>query len=167
MMIRLYYLLKDVMQAQKMVDKLLIKRVDISHMHFVADEGVNLKGLPEASLMQKSDIKHSLFMGLSSGALLGLLAGFLFHYALDMSPSALMIVSTILGAFIGGFSASLVGIRMLNYKFKQCETNLEQGEIMMMIDVPENRSEEIEQYIKKASPHAKLKGIDKKVWYLS
>src|SRR6476469_5636464 len=53
---RLYYLLPDVASAQEMMNELLLARIEARHMHFLAKRGTPLGDLPEASVLQKTDI---------------------------------------------------------------------------------------------------------------
>ncbi len=53
---RLYFLVPDIDHTRKIVDELLIARVDEKHIHVIAKEGTPLEDLPEAGLSQKSDL---------------------------------------------------------------------------------------------------------------
>ena len=64
---RLYYLFPGQDEIHKAVNMLLIKRIDIHHMHVLAHEDAKLGDLPAANVFQKSDIKHSFFVGLVLG----------------------------------------------------------------------------------------------------
>ena len=51
----LYFLLPCLEVTHKVVDELLLARVDEHHLHVIAAEGTELGDLPKASLLQKSD----------------------------------------------------------------------------------------------------------------
>ena len=74
---RLYWLLPDVESARRTADDLLLGRVEDRHMHFLARRGTDLGELHEASVLQKSDVRHAATVGVLLGALLGALAGWL------------------------------------------------------------------------------------------
>ena len=72
---RLYFLLPDLDVTHKVVDELLLARIEERHIHVIAKEGVALEDLPEASLLQKSDFVPAVERGLALGGATGALAG--------------------------------------------------------------------------------------------
>src|SRR4051794_44228 len=72
---RLIYVLPDPASARKMMDDLLLARIEERHIHFVANPEVSMLGLHEASLLQKSDLVHGAQVGMLLGAALGCAAG--------------------------------------------------------------------------------------------
>ena len=56
---RLYWLLPDVESARRTADDLLLAKVDDRHMHFLARPGLALGSLHEASVLQKTDVRHA------------------------------------------------------------------------------------------------------------
>jgi hypothetical protein len=50
---RLYFIMPDLMSARKMMDDLLLARVEERHIHFLAKRGTPMDGLHEASTLQK------------------------------------------------------------------------------------------------------------------
>lgn len=52
----LYFLVPDIDHTRRIVDELLLTRVDEKHIHVIAKEGTPLEDLPEAGLTQKSDL---------------------------------------------------------------------------------------------------------------
>ena len=61
---RLYFVLPDVASASEIEKELLLAHVEDRHMHFLAKRGTDLKGLPEASVTQKTDLMHGMGIGL-------------------------------------------------------------------------------------------------------
>jgi len=101
---RLYYIFSNAKHAQKVVDTLLLARIEINHMHVVAKEGKNIGDLPEATLFQKHDLRHSLLVGLGAGAILGVIVGLVAHNVLNIPLGG-----TMLGTALGGRSAGGMG----------------------------------------------------------
>lgn len=64
---RLYFLLPDLETTHKVVDELLLARVEERHLHVIAAEGVALGDLPKASLLQKSDFIPAMERGVALG----------------------------------------------------------------------------------------------------
>ena len=75
---RLYFLVPNVELATKVVDELLLGRIEERHIHVIAKRGTPLADLPEASLLQKSDfvpaVERAVAMGGATGTLAGLVA---------------------------------------------------------------------------------------------
>ena len=72
---RLYIILPDVDTASKVEEELLLARIEERCMHFLGKRGTDMKGLPEASHAQKTDLMHGVVIGLFAGSLTGALAG--------------------------------------------------------------------------------------------
>ena len=68
---RILYLIPDLACARRMMDDLLLARIEEKHIHFLAKRGTPMEGLHEASMLQKSDLVHGAQMGLMLGAFLG------------------------------------------------------------------------------------------------
>ena len=64
---RLYFMLPDFQSARSMLDEMLLARVEERHIHFLAKRGTLPDDLPEASVLQKTDIVHGAEMGLVIG----------------------------------------------------------------------------------------------------
>ena len=81
---RLYYLLPDASTARAAMDALLLARIEAGHIHFMSGASLPPE-LPEANLLQRTDIVRGAEMGLAVGAALGLLAGvgLLYYFDLD------------------------------------------------------------------------------------
>src|ERR1700758_3765586 len=72
---RLYFLAPDTATAQAIVDDLLRARITWRHIHVLANHSVGLERLPEASLLQRSDVVHALERGVMFGAATGAIVG--------------------------------------------------------------------------------------------
>jgi len=74
---RLHGLLPDVESARRTSDDLLVARVEDRHLHFLGRRGTDLEGLHEASVLQKTDVRHAAGRGFFLGALLAAVAAWL------------------------------------------------------------------------------------------
>lgn len=72
---RIYFLVPDIETTRKIVDELLLARVQERHMHIVAKHDIPLEDLPEATFLQKTDFIPALEQGLAIGGATGTLAG--------------------------------------------------------------------------------------------
>jgi hypothetical protein len=160
---RIYFLVPSVASARAIVDELLLARVEQRHIHIVAREGTPLEDLPEAGIAQTSDLIPAIEKGLAAGGLSGLLAGAL---AVTFPPAGLVLGGgallglTAFGAGFGAWMSSMVGIGLPSGRLKPFEDAIALGELLMMIDVPRDRVEEVEAVVRRHHPEAVLEGIE-------
>ena len=80
MRLRLYYLQPDAGSARRIMDDLLLARIEERRIHFLARPGTPMEGLHEANLLQTTDVVHGLQQGALIGAALGCAAGLFLAY---------------------------------------------------------------------------------------
>lgn len=160
---RLYVVLPDLASAIQTANDLLLAHIEDRHMHFLAKRGMSLGGLHEASYLQKSDVRHALFLGAGLGALGGMLLGIY----LKLTPIAgitfdvgTFLLTTIGGTAFGAWASTLIGLSTPNHKLKPFENEIEAGKILLMVDVPAGRVAEIEELIRRRHPEAFDHGVD-------
>ncbi len=158
---RLYFLVPPLETAKRIVEELLLARVEERHIHILAKEGVPIESLPEAGLLQRSDLIPGLERGLALGGVAGLLAGLL---ALSFPPAGVVVgggavLATVLaGAGIGAWISSMIGAAVPNSRLKAFEEAVASGELLMLVDVAAERAEEIEELIRTHHPDAEIGG---------
>ena len=160
---RLLYLMPDLPSARKIMDDLLLARIEEKHIHFPAKRGTSMEGLHEASMAQKSDLVHGAQMGLMLGAALGCALGGIIAYTLESSDTWRIITvlgCVLLGALFGAWVASMVGSAVPNSRLTQFQQAIEEGKILLMVDVPETRVEEIRDRLRAIHPEAEDRGLD-------
>ncbi|MDZ7753057.1 MAG: DUF1269 domain-containing protein [Gammaproteobacteria bacterium] len=162
---RIYFLVPEVESASKIVDELLLARIEERHIHLVAKDTAALEQghLPEASLLQTSDFVPALERGLAVGGVTGLLAGIA---AVTFPPAGLVLGggailgTSVAGAGLGAWISSMIGASAPNTQLKEFEQAVEDGQILMLIDVPKARVEEIENLVKSHHPEAEVEGTE-------
>ncbi|MCZ7566546.1 MAG: DUF1269 domain-containing protein [Burkholderiales bacterium] len=160
---RLYFLVPNVEVAGKVVDELLLARVEERHIHVLAKRGTPLGDLPEASFLQKSDFLPAVERAIPLGGATGTLAGLV---ALALEPGivvaggAVLLVSALAGAGVGAWLGGMVGMNVGNTRLRAFEGAIERGELLMMVDVPLERVGEISGRIKKHHPEAQPEGTE-------
>ena len=160
---RLYFVLPDHDTAEMIVDELLLKRVDDHHIHVVAKEGAQITDLPEANLFQKTDFIPAVERGLAVGGVTGILAGVA---ATAFPPIGIalgggaILGAGLAGAGIGAWVSGMIGLGVFNTQIKQFEKSLEAGNFLMMVDVPKDRVEEIEELISGHHPAVVMGGTE-------
>lgn len=159
---RLYFLIPNIDTAKKIVDELLLERVDERHMHVLAKRDTPLDNLPEASFLQKTDFIPAFEQGLTLGAFTGLICG-LIAMAYSGGPMLVggtLLVTSLAGAAFGALASSLVGSSVGNRQLIQFADAIEKGEFLIMLDIPKQRIESIEKTVKKNHPEVMCGGAE-------
>lgn len=160
---RIYFLLPDLDTARSILNELLLARIEERHIHYMAKDGISLEGLHEASLLQKSDIAHGAEAGLLIGGVTGVLAGVmvLLFPLTGMSPQLItVLVTALVGAAFGAWVSSMVACAVPNSRLRAFQKGLDQGKILVMVDVPKGRVGEIHDLIEKRHPEATSGGME-------
>lgn len=160
---RIYFLLPSAQCAKMIIGELLLKRIEWRHIHVIANHNVALEDLPEATLAQRTDLLPALARGTATGCATGMLTGLV---ALVFPPAGLTIAGgavvaiTLAGAGFGAWAATMIGVDVPNTRLKRFEEAIERGQLLMMIDVPRDRVEEIEEMVKLHHAEAGIQGTD-------
>ena len=163
---RLYFLVPDVAVAHAVVDDLLLARLTERQIHVIAREGTPLGNLPEAGLAQKTDLIPAIERGVGLGGVTGTLAGLVaiaIPGAAVVSAGALVLALALAGGAAGAWISSMIGVSVDSPRLKPYEGAIQEGQILMMIDVPVERVQEIEQRIAVQHPSARDQGIEKAI----
>ena len=161
MRLRMYVTLPDLASAKRLADDLLLARIEDRHMHFLARRGTDLGELHEASYLQKTDTVHGALTGLVIGGVAGVLAGTLL---VNFPPGGLTIdlvavlIAAVFGAGFGTWVASMVGLQVPNSRLKGFEHDIQDGKILLMLDVPSGRYEQVREIIARTHPEADDRG---------
>ncbi len=67
---------------------------------------------------------------------------------------------TLVGAGVGAWAGSMIGVSTGNSRIKQFEAAIEAGQLLVLADVPTNRVEEIEARIKAHLPQVEIEGTE-------
>jgi hypothetical protein len=154
---RLYFLLPDVESARLTANDLLLARVEFRRMHFLARRDIDLGDLHQANPLQKTDLVHGAEVGLVLGGIGGLLLGLfvVFSPPPGVTLELIIVLATAIGgALLGAWVASLVGASVPNSRLKQYQADIEAGRILVMVDVPPSRVEEIRELVHRRHPEA-------------
>jgi hypothetical protein len=163
---RIYWLLPDLASARRVMDDLLLARIEDRHIHFMARDGVDLSGLHEANLLQASDFVRAAQMGMVLGAAVGAAAGALLTLSWlgdALSKPALVAALAAIGAGFGAWSASMIGASMPSRRLQRFAPALGRGEILLMVDVPHQRVSEIEAMLHAKHQEGRDEGIEPNV----
>ncbi len=163
---RLYFLVPDTGIGKKVVDELLLAHIEWKHIHVVARRGTPLEDLPEASFLQKSDLIPAMLRAVPIGGATGVLCGLAalaLEPALVVAGGAVLLASSLAGVGIGVYLGGMVGLNVGSTRLKAFEEAIERGQLLVIVDVPAIRVEEIADRIRKAYPAAEPEGTEPRV----
>ncbi|MEO7853999.1 MAG: hypothetical protein ABIR94_17360 [Rubrivivax sp.] len=78
-------------------------------------------------------------------------------YSFDVDT---LILCTAIGALLGAWACTLIGVATPSVKLKPYEADFAAGKILLMVDVPHARVIEIQQLLQQRHPEAQDHGID-------
>ena len=162
---RIYWLLPDLKSARATMDDLLLAHIEERHIHFVAREGTNMRGLHAANVLQTSDVVRSAEIGLLVGAGLGGLLGALVavFYPIGGDEAQLGLVAPGLAIFLalfGIWTSSMIGVSTPSKRLQRFAAQIERGQVLLMVDVSMWRVESIEKRLQALHPEAHLEGTE-------
>ena len=156
-------MLPDVESAQAIHDELLLAKIEERHIHVLARSDMELGDLPEASLLQRSDLVHGAQLGAIIGAFAGVLLGSL-AVMMGYIVTGLEVWSvgsiTIGGALIGLFASTMVAVNIPNTRLKSFWSRIEKGQLLMIVDVPVEQVETLSERVKQHHPEADVRDVD-------
>lgn len=158
---RLYFLLPDLDVSHKVVDELLLARIPDKHIHVIAREGTRLGDLPEATLVQKSDFVPAMERGVALGGATGIVAG-LVGVALPgvVVAGGALLAMGLAGAGMGAWLGGMIGLDVENTHVKQFESSVQDGHILMLVDVPKDSVDTVQASIRKHHPEVDFEGTE-------
>ncbi|HWV17270.1 MAG TPA: DUF1269 domain-containing protein [Rhodocyclaceae bacterium] len=160
---RLYFMLPSVASAERTANDLLLARIEDRHMHFVARPGTHLGELHEAGYAIRKDLLRGAEVGLVSGGLFGLVIGIALYaiqpVGMFLQPG-IVLAMAVLFAVLGAWSSSMIGVALPNSQLSQFEEEIEQGKVLLIVDVPRGRVEEVRSLIGRTHPEANARGFE-------
>jgi hypothetical protein len=160
---KLYVMLPDVSSARAMLDELLLMRIQEKNMRFWARDDLLPADMPAANFWQKTDLVHGAQLGALVGSAIGLLAGIL----LVLFPpqglalqTAVILVTALGGALFGGWVAGMVAAAIPNSRLKEFQQGIDNGQVLLILNVPYSKVELIEELFAKHHPEARFGGRD-------
>ena len=160
---RLYFVLPDVESARSMLNEMLLARIECRHVHFLSKRGTLPDDLPEATVLQKTDIVHGAQMGVAIGAIVGAAAGGLLVLFPPTGVTLKLITVLVIalgGAVFGAWASSMVASSVPNSRLKAFAREMEAGKVLMMVDVPMRRVSEICELVARRHPEALSGGFE-------
>lgn len=156
---RLYFLVPDEASARQVTDAIRAKNIDNQHIHAVAkrDKHPLDKDLPEAGLAETSNFANAAKRGAVIGGTAGMFAGLT---AATVAPLGLVAAGgaiaglSVAGAAAGTWTSSMIGVSVPNSDLKAFHDAIDDGQILMLADVDDERTDEIKEEILAAHSEA-------------
>lgn len=159
---RLCFLSPDLDHARKVVADLKDNGIPEKHIYALARYGVDLEDLPDAG-PESDDFLEAYKRGLEFGGSAGLLAGLT---ALAFPPGGIVVGGGLVlllglwGAGLGGMLTGIAGASFPSSRLQSFESAIEEGQILIMADVPKDEVEKYEDLIKSHDPEVSVEGIE-------
>lgn len=148
----LYFMVETIADARRLMQELLLARIDDRHISFYAKTRDMLDDLPHTSVMQRTYMMHGGMTGFFICAALGFIAGVLVvtipapwfpEWYVPASPATIITITTVIGAVAGAVWTALVSSALPNEMLDKFRKDIEQGHVLMIVRVPHARVEEI------------------------
>lgn len=156
---RLYFLLPETKIARRVTEELQEAGIVRHHIHAIAGISQDIEDLPDANIWQKSELAHGIEHGIGLGGAAGLLGGLL---AVTFPPAGLVlgggavVASALVGAGFGGVVSGLMKTHEHNHDLDRFQRAIERGEILLLVDIPKRREEEIKELIRGHHPAVQI-----------
>jgi hypothetical protein len=158
---RLYLMVPNVQSCQNIVADLRANFVPDNDIHVLAREDIPLEGLNQATSLQRTELAHGVEMGLGVGGVAGMLGGLM---AVTFPPAGLVIgggallvlATTLVGAGFGSLLSVLIASDIPNHELETFQDSISRGEILLIVDVPNDAVESSANLIKFHHPEARI-----------
>jgi hypothetical protein len=161
---RIYWLLPDVQSARQTMNDLLLARIAERHIHFVTRDDEEIPGLHPASVLETSDVIRAAQLGLVIGGAVGVVMGtfgaIVFPIVGSSPQWGMAAVLAVVGGVFGAWVSSMIGISAPSSRLKRFREAIDQGQILLMVDVPRSRIDEIEERLRELHPEAREEGFE-------
>lgn len=160
---RLCFLCSDVEMTRRILAILRRAGEEDSKFMVVARPDIGLDELPAAQI-DRTDAVPGLARGLAAGGVLGSLAGLSilsFEELGFVLGGAAIPFFGLFGVAVGGLAGFLAGASVPTSRLKRFQHAIERdGKILLMLDVPEKRGEELEKRVKDEVPNVEFAGFE-------
>ena len=157
---RLFFLIPSVELTETIVKELEDFGVPHRHLHAVASIDQSLEELPEANIWQRTELAHGLEWGTGIGGTAGLLGGLM---TVAFPPGGIilgggaLLIGAAAGAGVGAAVMGLIKGHEHNHQLDDFKKEIEEGEILLMVDVAKKEVDEIRDIILEHHPEAHIK----------
>ena len=160
---RLCFLSPDVERTRRAVAALRDAGFEDSRLMVIARHDIPLEGLPPAGI-ERTDTIPGFARGLAAGGVIGAIAGLVVLSFEDLGVAlggAAIPLFALFGAGVSGLAALLAGASLPNSRLHQFQDAIErQGKLLLMVDTPQERTDEILKLVQAQSPQIEFVGVE-------
>ncbi|MGD8589198.1 MAG: DUF1269 domain-containing protein [Chromatiales bacterium] len=156
---RLFFLTPDVASCRKIVAELKAAGVPQRHLHVIGSIEQPLDDLPEAGVLQKTELLHGIEIGAGLGGTAGILGGLL---AMTFPPAGIvlgggaLLAGAAAGAGFGAVVSALMSSHEHSHDLNAFQKAIERGEVLLMVDIPRSDVDKTKELILTHHPEAKI-----------
>lgn len=140
MKLRHVYSVPDLATAAAAISAARQAGADDDEISLIARSDIEIESIPDARIDITNDMVPAAMKGMAGGAATGLLAGLV---AMAFPPLGVTIAGAALvgvaAAAVGGWSSALIGTTVENPVRRAFEKEIESGQILVVVDTPEER----------------------------
>jgi len=156
---RLFFLTPDVTSCQNIITELKDSGLSQRHLHVIGSIEQPLDDLPEAGVLQKTELLHGIEIGAGLGGTAGVLGGLLtmtFPPAGIVLGGGALLAAAAAGAGFGAVVSALMSSHEHNHDLSAFQEAIERGEILLLVDVPKGEVDKTKALILAHHPEAKI-----------
>ena len=156
---KIVFTAQSVPQCEQIVSLLRSLEVTDESIGVIASDQTALPSLPGADLMQ-NDVIPAVKRGGAAGALTGVVAGLGMTLAAPgfVIGGAGLALAALGGASFGALASGLIGTSVPNSHLQEYLEALKQGQLLLVVDVPDEREEYIKKSLSNRFPSLKMVG---------
>ncbi|WP_042263687.1 hypothetical protein [Paraburkholderia heleia] len=134
---RVYFLLPGAEAARSLVDAIEQHGIERRHIHIVANQRIETDALPDASLVEGSEMKAITARGIAAGIFVGTIAGLA---AMLLSPAGVTVAGgavlalTLVGVAFGEWLSTTLGIDETCERYKQFVEAVRRGNVLVIVE---------------------------------
>lgn len=159
---RLCFMSPDHKHATAVVADLKADGIDQRHIYAVARSNTLLEDLPDGGGEDNDFIpafKRGITLGGAAGVFAGLLAVAFPPTGIVIGGGAVLLLGA-MGASMGGLLTGMAGASFPNSRLQAFEQDIDDGKILIMVDVPDERVDHINQLISQLDPSIEIEGVE-------
>lgn len=159
---RLCFLSPDYGHATAIVADLKADGINERQIYAVARSGRSLGDLPDGG-PEDNDFLPAFKRGVALGGATGMFAGL---FAVAFPPVGIVVGGAgvlligMMGASLGGMLTGIAGASYPSSRLQAFEQDIEAGKILVMVDVPNERVEHINELIRRLEPTVEVEGVE-------
>lgn len=158
---RLFFLVPDLQTTREVAQEMEANGIGESHVHVMGQkvEQLNRAHLHPANVVQTTDLVPALWRGSILGCVLAALIYLLFFLMLpeEVHISGLGVFAIIMfGVGFGIWASGMIGIGIKNEIIERYENYVNTGHYIVVVDVPNNREQEVVNEVVRLHPNTKL-----------